>query len=600
MSDPRIPSQWQLQNTGESLEQWMLHEEEQNLPSHMQLQQQPGQQGANNPYNTQYQNPGQYGGDSSWQPIDYRAMQQAAQKPANRSGAILGTLVVLALLGVGGYLAWFYAGQPDLGSLASMTGGEPSDAAAAIALATEEASEEITATVPAEVPVVATVAVPTATAIPEPTATPILFEIARVTMASEFGVNARGSASSEGELLELLPNATSYLVAGGPVAAADGSQWYEIVLPDNRRAFVSSEFVTRGSEFVAIGDASTILAAAGLPTPVLPVLETSVAPTDTAPLAGIGVVTTTGATTATQPLTTTAVVTTAVAPTSTAALTSTEALTVTTEPVVSSGVVTVTAAISAPAGVNLRGAALAGDNVLQMLVDATAVTVIGRSADGEWAQVQLADGVRGWVSALYLAAAGGLDAIPLGTTQPLTPTLPLLPIEPPVNEVDAAAALTTTTAPTSTTPVTTTGTAETAGALPLPTPTRTANAGGGLGVLGLPTPTPAAGATGVTTDTTGSAAPDPVTTPIATPIVAAEPGTAEVVVTGLAGVNLRPQPSADAVGTTALAWQTIHTATGRTADNQWIQLRTPDGQTGWVTASQVMVSGGPSVLPVVP
>lgn len=589
MSDPRIPSQWQLQNTGESLEQWMLHEEEQNLPSHMQLQQQPGQPGANNPYGQQYQTPGQYGADSSWQPIDYRAMQQAAQKPANRSGAILGTLVVIALLGVGGYLAWFYAGQPDLGSLASMTGGEPSDAAAAIALATEEASEEITATVPAEVPVVATVAVPTATPIPEPTATPILFEIARVTTASEFGVNARGSASSEGELLELLPNATSYLVAGGPVAAADGSQWYEIVLPDNRRAFVSSEFVTPGSEFVAFSDASTILAAAGLPTPVLPVLETSVAPTDTAPLAGLGVLTTTEAVTSTAPVTTTVAVTT------TDSLTTTRALTITTEPVVSSGVVTVTAAISAPAGVNLRGAALAGDNVLQMLVDATPVTVIGRSADGEWVQVQIADGVRGWVSALYLAAAGGLDAIPLGTTQPMTPTLPLLPIEPPVSEVDAEVA--TTTVPTATTPVTGTATTtETTGALPLPTPTRAATAGGGLGVLGLPTATPAAGATGVTTDTTGSAAPDPVATPVAT----AEAGTAEVVVTGLAGVNLRPQPSVDAVGTTALAWQTIHTATGRTADNQWIQLRTPDGQTGWVTASQVMVSGGPGVLPVVP
>ena len=56
MSDQRIPSQWQLQNTGESLEQWMLHEEEQNMPSHMQLSQQPGQ--GENVYQTQYQ-PGQ-------------------------------------------------------------------------------------------------------------------------------------------------------------------------------------------------------------------------------------------------------------------------------------------------------------------------------------------------------------------------------------------------------------------------------------------------------------------------------------------------------------------------------------------------------------
>jgi hypothetical protein len=63
MSDQRIPSQWQLQNTGESLEQWMLHEEEQNLPSHMQLSQQQGS--ADDPYNAQYQ--GQYQGQSPQQ-----------------------------------------------------------------------------------------------------------------------------------------------------------------------------------------------------------------------------------------------------------------------------------------------------------------------------------------------------------------------------------------------------------------------------------------------------------------------------------------------------------------------------------------------------
>ena len=139
MSDQRIPSQWQLQNTGESLEQWMLHEEEQNLPSHMQLSQQPGQ--GENVYQTQYQ-PGQapYAPDSAWQPIDYRAMQVAAQKPSNRSGVILGTLLVLALLGVGGYLAWFYGGQPALPGLTA--GPTAEEAQAALPVETPDAVEE--------------------------------------------------------------------------------------------------------------------------------------------------------------------------------------------------------------------------------------------------------------------------------------------------------------------------------------------------------------------------------------------------------------------------------------------------------------------------
>src|SRR5690606_26624150 len=127
MTEQRIPSQWQLQNTGEPLEQWMLHEEEQNLPEHMQLHQDPQQGGSGYPQQGGYpqgdypQQGYQQGGyqqgdpnDAAWQPIDYRAMQQAAQRPANRGGRVLGGLLILLLLAVGGYLAWFYAGQPNL------------------------------------------------------------------------------------------------------------------------------------------------------------------------------------------------------------------------------------------------------------------------------------------------------------------------------------------------------------------------------------------------------------------------------------------------------------------------------------------------------
>ena len=36
----------------------------------------------------------------------------------------------------------------------------------------------------------------------------------------------------------------------------------------------------------------------------------------------------------------------------------------------------------------------------------------------------------------------------------------------------------------------------------------------------------------------------------------------------------------------------MHTAIGRSADNAWVQLVSADGDTGWVSANAVMVTGG--------
>lgn len=571
MSDQRIPSQWQLQNTGESLEQWMLHEEEQNLPSHMQLSQQQAQQGQN-PYDAQYQAqyPGQYPPqysqqDAAWQPIDYRAMQQAAQRPAKRSGAILGTLLVLALLGVGGYLAWFYAGQPQLPGLTPAPSEEQQAALPVETPAPAEETPETEAVAP-----VGEVPSPTPEPTVAPTSTPYLIEIGRVTVNSQFGLNARQSASADATAIQLLDNGASFLVANGPLAGADGTQWYEIVLPDNQRAFVSAEFVTPASEFIAYADAVTVLAAAGLPTPPAPAAEDDESLTATSPITDSAEITTTARTTSTNAL---------------AALTGTTAVspvvTIEAPAVETSGVITASAVISAPAGVNLRGAPQTGENVLQMIVDATSLSVIGRSSDGQWLQVQLADGTRGWVSALFvLAAAAELDLIPLGTTQPLTATESLLPVLSPLpaqtEDVAAGTAVTTTAPLTSTTSVTTTA----------PTTGTTGGAGTGLGVLGLPTATPSAGATEPVTGTTASATPE-------------APAGVDATVISLSGANLRPEPSVDSVSTTALGWNTQHTATGRSADNAWVQITAADGATGWVSATSVMVMGGVGILPIV-
>lgn len=581
MSDQRIPSQWQLQNTGESLEQWMLHEEEQNLSGHMQLSQQQGAdpEQYDAQYQTQYQ--GQYPQytqmQDAWQPIDYRAMQQVAQRPASRSGLILGTLLVLALLSVGGYLAWFYAGQP---SLPGMTARSGEDQEVGLPVETPAMIEET----PAAAVVAPVGEVPTAT--PEPTAapspTPYLIEIGRVTVNSQFGVNARQSASADAEVIQLLENGANFLVANGPVADADGAQWYEIVLTDNQRAFVSADYVTTASEFVPYADAVTILAAAGLPTPAAPVADAGTVD------ASAGITTTAGLS-ETAAVTTTAGITESTDVSGTAEISTVE--TVATAPVQTSGVITVSATISAPAGVNLRGAPETGDNILQMVVDATQVAVIGRSDDGAWLQAQLEDGTRGWVSADFVVTAltGALDAIPLGTTQPLTATEPLLPIVAPAT-AEPTAAVTTTESVTTTAEVTTTvAPTETAGVSET-TGTGTGPSGGGLGALGLPTATPSAETATLPTPTPGAAA---------TPAAEEEATTGvDATVISVSGVNLRPEPSADSVSTTALEWNTQHTAVARSADSAWVQLLDADGTTGWVSASSVMVIGGVSVLPV--
>src|SRR5690606_11383974 len=118
------PNQWQLQNTGESPDQWMLSDDEQRLPAHMQLQDDlPGEPALV---------------DTHWQPIDYQAMQAAAQRPRGGGGAALATLLIVALVGVGGYLAWSYLGQPGLSTPeraqeAALDATPPVDAPAAVA-----------------------------------------------------------------------------------------------------------------------------------------------------------------------------------------------------------------------------------------------------------------------------------------------------------------------------------------------------------------------------------------------------------------------------------------------------------------------------------
>lgn len=65
------------------------------------------------------------------------------------------------------------------------------------------------------------------------------------------------------------------------------------------------------------------------------------------------------------------------------------------------------------------------------------------------------------------------------------------------------------------------------------------------------------------------------------------------------GVNVRAQPSNDVPGIVQLSWNASGQATGRTADNNWVQVTIPSGQSGWVAASAVSLEGDIATLPAV-
>ena len=127
--------------------------------------------------------------------------------------------------------------------------------------------------------------------------------------------------------------------------------------------------------------------------------------------------------------------------------------------------------------------------------------------------------MRGWASSAFVSVTGDLNAIPAGTTLPLT-------------AADAPAV-----------------------------------AAAADGTAAAPTAAPSVAATA------------PVTAATVAPAVGA---TTAFTVTSVMGVNVRAQPSNDVPGIVQLSWNASGQATGRTADNNWVQVTIPSGQSGWV------------------
>ena len=119
MSDRNSMDDWQLQESPDSGDQWQLLDQEQNLAENLQLQEAPA-------------------GAEQWRPVAYE------ETPSRRTGWILPSMIILALLAVLGYIGWLAINGFDIGVPASpppvtepAEGGESEPGVVAVATQTE-------------------------------------------------------------------------------------------------------------------------------------------------------------------------------------------------------------------------------------------------------------------------------------------------------------------------------------------------------------------------------------------------------------------------------------------------------------------------------
>lgn len=85
-------------------------------------------------------------------------------------------------------------------------------------------------------------------------------------------------------------------------------------------------------------------------------------------------------------------------------------------------------------GLNVRGGPSANYPILAQVTQGTALTVLGQSANGGWLQVQLSNGMVGWVARIYTDYGGGVVIIPQ-PPPPVTPThTPITIVAGPITE----------------------------------------------------------------------------------------------------------------------------------------------------------------------
>ncbi len=194
-----------------------------------------------------------------------------------------------------------------------------------------------------------------------------------------------------------------------------------------------------------------------------------------------------------------------------------------------------TATISSTGGLNARISPSTTATTVKLLADGARYKATGRSADDQWLQVVLEDGTNAWVFAEFVRVSGNVAELPVPTAA--TGATGVITRSTTLSSTPALSGFAGVTATVNTTPV----------------PTRAGNAAG-----------------------TGATA----------------------TVSNLAGANTRATPDRTAKVLTLFPFEAVLPAIGRSADNQWVEVRLEDGQTAWMLTSAVKLSTDIATLPV--
>lgn len=195
-----------------------------------------------------------------------------------------------------------------------------------------------------------------------------------------------------------------------------------------------------------------------------------------------------------------------------------------------------------------------GGSVLETLTAGATLSAVGRTADSLWINVTTDGGSSGWVETNTIVIFG-TDQLPVTEGNAAATATPA------EEEATAAATTVATTVATPATPTKAAPTATPTAVPPTPTPVP-------------PTPTPVP--------------PTPTSVPptaTAAPLLGAQ--SQLIAVVGSDGADLRSAPGGDTVRTLPVG--TALTATGRTNDSSALFVTTPDGATGWVDVTALVV-----------
>lgn len=352
---------WELQESSSGDQQWQLLDAEQELPEELRLTDDPSAE------------------VPDWQPL----RPEDRPEPGSGRSWLLSLLIIFAMLAVVGYIAWLGLGGAGFGSFfgAQQATPVPTDEPVVAVVDTPEPAQEVAPTAPpAQEPTA------TATLAPTATATPFLIDQETATVNSPAGLNVREAPDANAPVITIAEDGLSFTVTD------ETEGWVQIVLPDGRAGWVSTDFVE--------------IAVTQVPAP--PGLEPTATPAAVA----------SEDTSADAPaITESIVITTGVLPP---------------EPfsaVVPAGPAVIVRAVD---GVNARSLPSLDGEVLIIVPQGAALPATEQSDDGQWYQVTLPNGDAAWmfaeaveasnVDALTAPPAAADTAPPVIETQTVTTT----------------------------------------------------------------------------------------------------------------------------------------------------------------------------------